>query len=155
MVEAWLLVMGFAALIAVPTWVVYRHDMTNRARAARGLPPLPWFSRGQPQRRPSASPRPQLPPAKISGLTANPNARLSKGRGKIPTKPKSPWLGQRTGGHNPDLARQRQLRAELDRLTRDPAASTRLVDLAQARNRDKSRTWCLEKAIHDLERDRR
>jgi hypothetical protein len=99
--------------------------------------------------------RPQLPPAKtnIKGLTANPNNRLSKGRGTLANSPRS--RPQVKGRHNPDLDHQLRLRAELDRLTRDPAASTRLLELVAAQNPGRSATWRLEKAIFDLERDRR
>jgi hypothetical protein len=57
--------------------------------------------------------------------------------------------------YDPALERERSLRAELDRLTRDPEISNRLVDQIYARNRDKTRSWCLQKAILDIERDRR
>ena len=99
--------------------------------------------------------RPQKPPVKanIKGLTANPTNRLSKGKSTRANAPKS--RPQVRGSYDPDLARQRQLRAQLDSLTRDPEASNRLVDQIYARNRHQTRAWCLEKAILDIERDRR
>jgi hypothetical protein len=40
-------------------------------------------------------------------------------------------------------------------LSGDKKAAIRLLDNVQKKNPDKSYTWCQEKAIGDLERDRR
>lgn len=43
----------------------------------------------------------------------------------------------------------------LDRLTRDRRVSERLIERIEFNHPDRSKRWCVEKAIYDLQRDRR
>ncbi len=49
----------------------------------------------------------------------------------------------------------RHLMGQLHRLTRDRRVSERLIRQLAAANPRRSRRWCVEKAIYDLQRDRR
>lgn len=132
-----------------------KNTLANAPRSRPQKPKSQWLTPTPqvPDGVPVKPPPPPRPKWVKTSITTNPLARTTKGKNTLANAPRSRPPVQRR--HDPDLAKQQRLRAELDRLTRDPAASTRLVDLVQARNRDKSRTWCLEKAILDLERDRR
>jgi hypothetical protein len=44
---------------------------------------------------------------------------------------------------------------QLDRLTRDRRVSERLIENIAFNNPGKSKRWCVEKAIYDIQRDRR
>lgn len=44
---------------------------------------------------------------------------------------------------------------ELHRLTRDRRVSERLISQISLAHPQKSRRWCVEKAIYDIQRDRR
>lgn len=44
---------------------------------------------------------------------------------------------------------------DLDRLTRDRRLSERLVERIAFNHPNRDRRWCVEKAIYDLQRDRR
>lgn len=48
-----------------------------------------------------------------------------------------------------------RLMNELHRLTRDQRLSARLIERIAFNNPERSRRWCVEKAIYDLQRDRR
>lgn len=48
-----------------------------------------------------------------------------------------------------------RLMGELDRLTRDRRVSERLIERIQFNHPGRSRRWCVEKAIYDIQRDRR
>ncbi len=48
-----------------------------------------------------------------------------------------------------------RLMNELHRLTRDRRVSERLVERIAFNNPGRSRRWCVEKAIYDIQRDRR
>lgn len=52
-------------------------------------------------------------------------------------------------------AAPRYLISRLDRLTRDRRVSERLIERVEFNHPGKSRRWCIEKAIYDIERDRR
>jgi hypothetical protein len=45
--------------------------------------------------------------------------------------------------------------SQLDRLTRDRRVSERLIERIEFNHPDRTRRWCVEKAIYDLQRDRR
>lgn len=47
------------------------------------------------------------------------------------------------------------LMRELDRLTRDHRVSLRLIERIEFSNPGRSKRWCVEKAIYDIQRDRR
>lgn len=47
------------------------------------------------------------------------------------------------------------LMRRLDRLTRDRRVSERLIERIEFNHPDRSKRWCVEKAIYDLQRDRR
>ena len=47
------------------------------------------------------------------------------------------------------------LMRELDRLTKDRRVSERLIERIEFNNPGRSRRWCVEKAIYDIQRDRR
>ncbi|MBE7381703.1 MAG: hypothetical protein F6J95_009875 [Leptolyngbya sp. SIO1E4] len=47
------------------------------------------------------------------------------------------------------------LMRKLDRLTRDRRLSERLIERIEFNNPGRSRRWCVEKAIYDIQRDRR
>lgn len=47
------------------------------------------------------------------------------------------------------------LMRKLDHLTRDPRVSERLIERIEFNNPGKSKRWCAEKAIYDIQRDRR
>ncbi|MGD1859653.1 MAG: hypothetical protein ACFB0E_06755 [Leptolyngbyaceae cyanobacterium] len=47
------------------------------------------------------------------------------------------------------------LMRRLDRLTRDRRVSERLIERIAFNNPGRSKRWCVEKAIYDLQRDRR
>jgi hypothetical protein len=47
------------------------------------------------------------------------------------------------------------LMQQLDRLTRDRRVSERLIENIAFNNPGKSKRWCVEKAIYDIQRDRR
>lgn len=49
----------------------------------------------------------------------------------------------------------RRLMGELHRLTRDRRVSERLISQISLAHPQKSRRWCVEKAIYDIQRDRR
>lgn len=75
------------------------------------------------------------------------------------------WFGRRRGALRGVASRRRQLAGggrisprlmrELDRLTRDHRASLRLIERIESNNPGRSRRWCIEKAIYDIQRDRR
>lgn len=48
-----------------------------------------------------------------------------------------------------------RLMRELDRLTRDRRVSERLIERISFDNPGRSGAWCVEKAIYDIQRDRR
>lgn len=47
------------------------------------------------------------------------------------------------------------LMRRLDRLTRDRRVSERLIERIEFNHPGRSKQWCVEKAIYDLQRDRR
>lgn len=47
------------------------------------------------------------------------------------------------------------LMRRLDRLTRDRRVSERLIERIEFNHPGRSKRWCVEKAIYDLQRDRR
>ena len=47
------------------------------------------------------------------------------------------------------------LMRELDRLTKDRRVSERLIERIEFNNPGRSKRWCVEKAIYDIQRDRR
>ena len=47
------------------------------------------------------------------------------------------------------------LMRELNRLTRDRRVSERLIQRIEFNNPGRSKRWCIEKAIYDIQRDRR
>jgi hypothetical protein len=47
------------------------------------------------------------------------------------------------------------LMRELDRLTKDRRVSERLIERIEFNNPGRSKRWCIEKAIYDIQRDRR
>jgi hypothetical protein len=47
------------------------------------------------------------------------------------------------------------LMQKLDRLTRDRRVSERLIERIALEHPGRSRQWCVEKAIYDIQRDRR
>jgi hypothetical protein len=59
-----------------------------------------------------------------------------------------------SGNGNPQRVPARLMK-ELDRLTRDRRLSARLVERIAFNHPHRSRRWCVEKAIYDLQRDRR
>jgi len=48
-----------------------------------------------------------------------------------------------------------RLMRRLDRLTRDRRVSERLIERIEFNHPGRSKRWCVEKAIYDLQRDRR
>ena len=58
------------------------------------------------------------------------------------------------GGH-PTNAISPRLWRKLDRLTRDRRVSERLIERIAFNNPGRSKSWCAEKAIYDIQRDRR
>ncbi|MEL6384111.1 MAG: hypothetical protein AAFQ89_16990 [Cyanobacteria bacterium J06626_18] len=48
-----------------------------------------------------------------------------------------------------------RLMSRLDHLTRDRRVSERLIERIAFNNPGRSKSWCVEKAIYDLQRDRR
>ncbi|MEM0981696.1 MAG: hypothetical protein AAGH78_15665 [Cyanobacteria bacterium P01_H01_bin.58] len=48
-----------------------------------------------------------------------------------------------------------RLLRDLDKLTRDRRVSERLIERIEFNNPGRSKRWCVEKAIYDLQRDRR
>ncbi|MEM1311647.1 MAG: hypothetical protein AAGF98_19465 [Cyanobacteria bacterium P01_H01_bin.153] len=77
------------------------------------------------------------------------------------------WLGRQRRLPGNRLQRQRglgrstatavpeSLMRRLDRLTRDRRVSERLIERIEFNHPGRSRRWCVEKAIYDLQRDRR
>ena len=78
------------------------------------------------------------------------------------------WLSRRRRsprrlGTAPHLGRSRagaaaaspQLMRRLDRLTKDRRVSERLIERVEFNHPGRSRSWCIEKAIYDIQRDRR
>ncbi|NJN20408.1 MAG: hypothetical protein HC812_03350 [Leptolyngbya sp. RL_3_1] len=59
------------------------------------------------------------------------------------------------GGTNRPQRVPPRLMNELHRLTRDRGLSERLIERIAFNNPERSRRWCVEKAIYDLQRDRR
>jgi hypothetical protein len=47
------------------------------------------------------------------------------------------------------------LMQELDRLTKDRRVSKRLIERIEFNHPGRSKRWCIEKAIYDIQRDRR
>lgn len=47
------------------------------------------------------------------------------------------------------------LMRDLDRLTKDRRVSERLIERIEFNNPGRSKRWCVEKAIYDIQRDRR
>lgn len=66
-------------------------------------------------------------------------------------------LSQRQGGRLPTSAKAvpENLMRRLDRLTRDRRVSERLIERVEFNHPGRSKRWCVEKAIYDLQRDRR
>lgn len=64
------------------------------------------------------------------------------------------WILKRRTPSRSTGARPSQLMRKLDRLTRDPSVSERLVQKVAFKHPEKSQRWCIEKAIFDIERDR-
>jgi hypothetical protein len=48
-----------------------------------------------------------------------------------------------------------KLMRRLDRLTKDRRVSERLIERNAFNNPGRSKRWCVEKAIYDIQRDRR
>lgn len=70
------------------------------------------------------------------------------------------WLRRRRQPANRLQARSsntipNHLMRELDRLTRDRRVSERLIDRIAFDHPGRSKRWCVEKAIYDIQRDRR
>lgn len=61
----------------------------------------------------------------------------------------------RRGGRSPHNAMPPRLLRDLDKLTRDRRVSRRLIEQIEFNNPGRSKRWCVEKAIYDLQRDRR
>jgi len=69
--------------------------------------------------------------------------------------PKRSTTARRSGkSSNPNAVPPRLMR-ELDRLTRDRRVSERLIERVEFNHPGRSRRWCVEKAIYDIQRDRR
>jgi len=70
--------------------------------------------------------------------------------------PSRRW-SQRQGGRLPTSAKAvpENLMRRLDRLTRDRRVSERLIERVEFNHPGRSKRWCVEKAIYDLQRDRR
>lgn len=76
------------------------------------------------------------------------------------------WLKRRRSSRRP-LVRSRvgrmrahgtvpdSLMRRLDRLTKDRRVSKRLIERIEFDHPDRSKRWCVEKAIYDIQRDRR
>lgn len=80
--------------------------------------------------------------------SATGSSRTRSRRGSAPAKSRSGELRTQTPS--------RTQREQLIRLLRgDRAAAQRLVAHIQEKNPDRSERWCWEKAIYDIERDRR
>ncbi|MDB9525456.1 hypothetical protein PN498_05615 [Oscillatoria sp. CS-180] len=47
------------------------------------------------------------------------------------------------------------LMGRLDRLTKDRRVSERLIERVEFNHPERSKRWCIEKAIYDIQRDRR
>lgn len=78
------------------------------------------------------------------------------------------WLRQRRSSSGRRLAPARRARVHagkatvpdslmrrLDRLTKDRRVSERLIERVEFNHPGRSRRWCVEKAIYDIQRDRR
>ena len=75
------------------------------------------------------------------------------------------WLNQRgrslsrssasLGGGRANASIPPRLMRKLDRLTRDRRVSERLIERISFNNPGRSKSWCVEKAIYDIQRDRR
>lgn len=70
------------------------------------------------------------------------------------------WLRRRRQPSNRLRARSsntipNHLMRELDRLTRDRRVSERLIERIAFDHPGRSKRWCVEKAIYDIQRDRR
>jgi hypothetical protein len=62
-----------------------------------------------------------------------------------------PLLTSKTVASHPSAARRKLVKL----LNGDAAAADRLISAVQRTNPDKDISWCTDKALHDLERDRR
>lgn len=77
--------------------------------------------------------------------------QVSRRRGfRLTRTPQRSGSGSKAGQRIPP-----RLMKELDRLTRDRRLSERLVERIAFNHPDRSQRWCVEKAIYDLQRDRR
>ena len=76
------------------------------------------------------------------------------------------WLRQRRSGRRLAPVRRARVYAgkttvpdslmrRLDRLTKDRRVSERLIERVEFNHPGRSRRWCVEKAIYDIQRDRR
>ncbi|NER78638.1 MAG: DUF2905 domain-containing protein [Leptolyngbya sp. SIO1D8] len=76
-----------------------------------------------------------------------------KGRSRLPGQLfKVP--NRRVRSHSAGIVPNHLMR-ELDRLTRDRRVSERLIERVEFNHPGRSRRWCVEKAIYDIQRDRR
>ncbi|WP_008313662.1 hypothetical protein [Leptolyngbya sp. PCC 6406] len=79
------------------------------------------------------------------------NRQRFRGRRQNPRVQASP---QSLRSHSSDTVSPR-LMGRLDRLTRDRRVSERLIERLAFDNPNRSKRWCVEKAIYDIQRDRR
>lgn len=79
---------------------------------------------------------------------------LSRRRRRLPWR--APWkLRRRSAQGARAESVPPRLMQNLHRLTRDRRVSERLIERIAFNNPGRSRRWCVEKAIYDLQRDRR
>ena len=147
-----------------PSHIVQSGAMTYISRKkpkppARPKPKSPWLRKPKPQsespiKKPRNPPRPKPKASEPSHIVqSGAMTYISRKKPKPPPrpKPKSPWLRK----PKPPPGVPARLTHQLETLTRDKATAQRLVDQVATAHPGKSRTWCTEKAIADLLRDRR
>lgn len=159
--EPWVIrLIGAAAMAAA--WIIYFYGPARRQAASRSRKQISGYGlRGQ-WRPPRPSARPHsLSVTSPADSSARPGGRPTwrpprpSARPSVSAKSETPTPRAEQRKNWPsNRASHAYLMAKLDILTRDQECSNRLVSTIQEKFPDQDKTWCVQKAIGDLIRDR-
>lgn len=151
-----------ASLLAVLLWIVAGLWVRHHQRFKAGQVKHPFLAFGRrisraSQPKPKGTVRPQPSASVVSGTVAarskTPPRRATKATSSPP--PSVPRSVSFSSAAPPAFSIPATILSKMDRYTYNRATSERLVRQVAASNPGKTGAWCAEKALWDLERDRR